>query len=123
MPGFRCPTCDTLGLQLGPSLELPADGRSDEITLQALSCTSCDFLGVAIYEESRRGASESWHHDGMPLCELDHHRLVRDLRACPAPRDRACGCEVHERYNRVEGYSHVGFRLFRQGGPVFPLKR
>ena len=123
MPGFRCPTCDTLGLELGLVLELPADGRSDEITVQALSCTHCDFLGVAIYEESRRGASESWHHDGLPLYELDHARLVRDLRRCPAPRDKRCTCEVHERMNQRQHGNHLGFRLFQQAGPVFPLRR
>ncbi len=74
MARFRCPAGDTLGLDLGPSLELPPDGRSDEITVQGLRCVHCDFLGVALYEESRRGASESWHHDGLPLYQLDHAR-------------------------------------------------
>ncbi len=48
---------------------------------------------------------------------------MRDIRACPAPRDRACTCDVHTRYNRVEDHHHVGFRLFQQAGPVFPLRR
>ena len=53
---FACPECLTKSLKITAKLELPPDSRSDEITVQVVACSRCGFAGVAVYEESRRGA-------------------------------------------------------------------
>ena len=69
---FLCPACDAAGgLKITRRLELPPDSRSDEITLQIVRCRRCNFEGLAIYEESRRGAlgDEAVDHRGyMVIC-------------------------------------------------------
>ena len=64
---FVCPECRGASLEIGPRMQLPSDSRSDDIAVQVLQCARCDFRGVAIYEESRRGASDSWQHFGYHL--------------------------------------------------------
>ncbi len=63
---FKCPECRHSTLKITHSLELGPDNRSDERAIQAIECANCNFKGIAIYEESRRGSldSESWHHNG-----------------------------------------------------------
>ena len=57
---FVCPECHMPGaLRITVSLQLPADSRSDDIALQIVECAHCQFKGIAIYEESRRGPLES----------------------------------------------------------------
>ena len=53
--GLQCPKCMNYTLKIQSSLELPPDSRSDENTIQIIGCGYCDFEGIAIYEESRRG--------------------------------------------------------------------
>lgn len=63
---YTCPGCMKKDLKITHSMELGPDHRSDERSLQTIECSNCGFKGIAVYEESRRGAfdSESWHHDG-----------------------------------------------------------
>ena len=53
---LQCPDCTLYTLQTAISIELPPDSRSDEIALQVVRCSQCGFSGLAVYEESRRGA-------------------------------------------------------------------
>ena len=118
--GFVCPGCNQPGgLAIGKRMELPSDSRSDEITVQLIRCQSCDFRGVAIYEESRRGGldDESIDHRGYKLDKAEWTRLNKLVAACPHPRDPKCGCKSHiqlgwrneyGRWNRLEGFGLGG---------------
>ncbi len=95
---FLCPECSepkSLGIAL--KIELPPDSRSDEITLQVVECYRCGFEGIAVYEESRRGAlgSESFHHIGYRVSKEDLKALRRTIKACPRPTDWRCRCSAH----------------------------
>lgn len=94
---FDCPACDAPKLEISFSLELPPQGDDDEITLQTLKCTACDFHGVAVYRESRQGSlgSESWSHAGYPIEDGPLERLYKALLICPKHRDRRCPCPTH----------------------------
>lgn len=94
---FRCPSCDQPSLEITQSLELPADDQWDEIALQALKCsaTACGFTGIAVYEESRRGAldSECVVHTGYAMSSphIADIQRVAELIQC---KDRAGFAEV-----------------------------
>jgi hypothetical protein len=96
---FRCPDCSGVNsLAILRSIELPADSRSDEITVQITACRSCGFRGLAVYEESRRGAldRESVDHRGYRVDPQTFARYEGMLRRCPSPRDPHCGCKTHQ---------------------------
>jgi hypothetical protein len=88
------------------SLELPADSWWDEITLQALACTRCAFRGLAVYEESRRGAldSEAVNHRGHRVKGDAVTALLAGIAACPAPRDSSCRCAAHAKWGRADTF-------------------
>lgn len=122
--GFKCPECAALqGLQIKASIELPPDSRSDEITLQIVECSRCDFEGIAVYEESRRGGldSESFSHVGYRVTPQTVQELKRIILRCPQPRNPSCECFAHSRlgvkndagrWSGLEGYSYEGeFKL------------
>jgi hypothetical protein len=94
--GFPCPDCAG-ALEIGSSIELGADARSDEIALQLIRCTACAFRGIAVYQESRRGAldEECSEHIGYRLAPPVLERLEGLLAACPRPRDAECSCAAH----------------------------
>ena len=97
---FLCPDCSTAGtLKIVSRLELPPDSRSDEITLQIVQCSRCGFEGIAVYEESRRGAmgGESVDHRGYYVSESDLQELKQQMKKCPSPRNARCACAVHRR--------------------------
>jgi len=98
---FRCPECSgSKTLHITARLELPPDSRSDEITLQVVKCTDCRFAGIAVYEESRRGAldSESIQHTGYRVGADDLKTLQRAIRRCPKPESWGCDCAAHRRF-------------------------
>ena len=78
------------------SIELPPDGRSDEIALQIVKCEACGLRGTAVYEESRRGAADSWHHQGYMTAQTSVNRLSKLIRQCPSPKDARCQCASHQ---------------------------
>ena len=98
---FLCPKCSSphRSLKIRAKIELPPDSRSDEITLQVVECSQCRFAGIAVYEESRRGAlgSESFSHIGYRVSAKDLRALRRMIRQCPEPNNRRCGCPVHQK--------------------------
>lgn len=94
---LQCPECQRASLKIGPRIEIPPDGRSDEIMVQILVCSVCRFAGLGVYQESRRGGldDESVDHVAyrVPPADLKHIRQL--IRACPHPRDRRCQCPSH----------------------------
>jgi hypothetical protein len=102
---FRCPRCQgAQRLAIVRRLELPPDVRSDEITLQVVRCQACGFAGIAVYEESRRGAfgEEHWNHTGYHAPAADVRTVEKDLARCPRPGDADCRCAAHRRYARCD---------------------
>jgi hypothetical protein len=123
---FVCPECSSAGsLRITHSLELPPDSRSDEITLQIVRCVRCGFVGIAVYEESRRGSldDESVDHTGYHASREDVLALQKAISACPAPRNARCRCATHRRLgHRGRSGRWDGLAETRLGAP-FAMKR
>ena len=94
---WLCPDCGNVALSVEQGIELPPNRWSDEIALHTVSCTLCPFRGVAVYEESRRGAlnSESWKHFGYHVTESVHALLRNAIAQCPNPGNWRCRCPAH----------------------------
>ena len=116
---FLCPTCSEKSLRITSKIELPPDSRSDEIALQIVACSQCSFAGIAVYEESRRGAmgSESFDHTGYRVSAEDLAALRKTISRCRQPRNRRCRCSAHRelgsrdgsgRWNGLEGIHREG---------------
>jgi hypothetical protein len=84
-------------LEIIASIQFPPDSRSDDIYLQVVVCGRCGFRGLAVYEESRRGAmdSESWDHTGYRLEPAGLESIVQAIESCPEPNNQACTCSAH----------------------------
>ncbi len=96
---LSCPACtSSSSLKIEQSIELPPDSRSDEIRVQVLRCTSCDFTGVGVYEESRRGSfdSDTFDHYGFFINPSEWQVLSELIKTCPTPRDKRCSCAAHQ---------------------------
>ena len=101
---FLCPKCSTKSLRITSRIELRPDSRSDEIALQIVECSRCGFAGIAIYEESRRGAldSESTDHTGYRVSPDDLIALRKTIKRCPRPSNRRCRCPAHRTLSRKD---------------------
>lgn len=102
---FVCPDCLTPGtLEITLSMQLPSDSRSDDISVQVVECSHCGFQGVAVYEESRRGAldSEAWDHSGYRVAKEDVKALIETMRQCPLPSNDECKCAAHRTLGRTD---------------------
>ena len=90
---FVCPMCKERSLDITHSIELPPE-RYDELTLQVVGCNACGFRGAAIYEESRQGSSDRWHHScfAAPAEVLD--ALAALIESCPKQSERNCSCDA-----------------------------
>jgi len=93
-----CPECSTPdSLHVERGMELPPDQWSDEIYFCIVECASCGFRGVAVFEESRRGALDSECMRSavyrVPAEELS--ALQAAIEHCPTPKDRTCRCLDH----------------------------
>jgi hypothetical protein len=97
---FRCPACAAPALEIGATLELPADADWDEITLQVVTCTGCGLRALAVYRESRHGAldSEMVEHAGWRVNAADFASVAAALERCPRPADADCRCAAHARF-------------------------
>jgi len=101
-------------------LELPPDGMSDEATLQVVECERCNARFGAVYEESRRGRSELWHHFFVLSERASVDALERIMRACPTPTDAECACRVHLALGRggaVQRAQELEEELFAPAAP------
>jgi len=95
---FQCPSCEQRGgLRIAQAIELPPDSRSDEIALQIVCCDRCDFAGIAVYQESRRGTldSESFDHTGYRVSVAALKQVRATISRCSKPRDPRCTCAAH----------------------------
>ena len=122
---FFCPECGSGSLEIARRMEFPSDCRSDEIALQIVECPGCQFLGVAVYEESRRGAldSESVDHRGYRAKREDIELLVRAMEQCPEPENPKCQCPSHRFLGETKPQGQwqrwIGLRIGHEG--TFPL--
>ncbi|MFN2214799.1 MAG: hypothetical protein ACK2UE_17145 [Anaerolineales bacterium] len=98
---FQCPQCSQSSLKIVKSIELAPDSRSDEISLQVVRCQDCKYEGLAVYEESSRGAldAESIDHYGYSV----NREMLREIKSlisrCPQPRNARCDCSSHQKLN------------------------
>jgi hypothetical protein len=95
---LNCPVCSIdRSLKIVLAMALPPDNRSDDIILQVVRCSQCGFRGLAVYQESRRGAldSESWEHIAYQVPTSDVKAISSVIRSCPAPKDQRCQCAAH----------------------------
>jgi hypothetical protein len=114
---FRCPHCAaSSGLEITDTIELPPDPQRDEMTFQVVACKACDFSGLAMYTESRRGAldAEAWEHTGYLASQEEVRQVRQAIRTCPRPMDSDCTCEAHKTMNERAGTA--------QRNPVFKLR-
>ena len=95
---FICPSCERATLEIVASLELGPDDSSDENQLQAIRCAGCSFTGVAVYEESRRGSDDAWHHYAYPIPAEAYDELAGRLLSCADPHSSGCDCAAHAFY-------------------------
>jgi len=100
---LRCPKCKAGALKVVAALELGPDKRSDEVAFQVVACTACGFEGVAVYEESRRGAldDESWSHTAWAADDSAIAAARRLIASCRRPRYATCTCPAHARARGV----------------------
>jgi len=100
---FVCPQCLTPGsLEIVLKIELPPDERSDEVAVQVVQCKrlSCGFRGLALYEESRRGAMDSVNHIGYRAGRQQVKQIEELIAACPEPDNHSCDCASHALLSR-----------------------
>ncbi len=107
-----CPDCAGRSLMIAKSIELGSDRDYDETSFQAIQCVKCNMVGVSLYQESRRGAEDSWQHFGHRMEETNFNLLLKQLTKCSYPRQHKCNCEAH-----------VYFGAKKDNGALHPLDR
>jgi hypothetical protein len=121
---FRCLECSQgKPLRITGRIELAPDARSDEISLQIIHCSTCGFQGLAVYEESSRGAlgSESVDHYGY-AADSSAIQAVRSLiKQCPAPGNANCKCASHQELNRLDPSGRWIKPGYKPGLRTFPI--
>ena len=120
---FICPSCRKATLEIVASLEMGPDDSSDEIQIQAIRCSRCDLTGVAVYEESRRGSDDAWHHFGYPISSDAYDELAARLLSCSTPHESDCDCAAHAFYRVTkDGYWRGVDRLPIDRNQMFDLE-
>lgn len=122
---FKCPQCSTNNsLRIIQSIELAADARSDEISLQIVYCSSCNFEALAVYEESRRGSLSSDAVDHYCYAAARNIiQLTRTLiRQCPDRKVAGCECASHVKLNLRDISGRWIPPGFEAGMPRYPLE-
>ena len=102
--GLICPQCHDANMKISSKIELPPDNRSDEIAVQILTCSKCNFQGIAVYEESRRGSfdNDSFSHQGYFVAS-DLLNDVKDvINQCKNPRNSSCQCKGHRFFKTID---------------------
>jgi hypothetical protein len=95
--GLVCPKCSETNMKIVSQIQLPPDSRSDEVSVQILKCKKCNFKGLAVYEESRRGPldDESIHHRVFNVSETLLREIKEKISLCPTPKKINCKCMTH----------------------------
>ena len=83
------------------AMELGPDDFSDERSVQIVECRGCGFVGVGLYEESRRGSGERVHHAAYDTTVTPMYQST--IRECPTPRQAGCRCFAHQLMRRSVG--------------------
>ena len=104
---FVCPACNNKTLRIVKSIELGSDSRDDEYSLQAIECGQCNCVGVSTYQESRRGAEESWDHLGHTMDRTDYESFLQQLGKCTSPTKAKCSCEAHRSFGVKNEYGRL----------------
>jgi hypothetical protein len=102
---FICPQCLRAdSLHTKAAIELRSDNRSDEISMQLVSCLACDFTGLIVYEESRRGALDSENYDlqGWHVDPKTYRDLMDQMNGCVVSSNSRCECETHRRFGQQD---------------------
>lgn len=123
---FQCPSCtNKKSLKIIESIELPPDSRSDEISLQVVRCITCNYLGLAVYEESSRGAlgSESVDHYGYLADQKISKTVQSMIMRCPKPRNAKCECATHQELNNRDKSSRWLRPGLEPGQQTYPMKK
>ena len=122
---FECPRCSQIdSLAIVESIELPSDVRSDDIALQILECEACGFRGLAVYEESRRGAleSEAWEHTGYWASKALVASVHAAILCCPDPVHSDCQCPSHRKFGQVDDQGRWQIPEGIRGEISFPMR-
>jgi hypothetical protein len=122
---FRCPQCLTCNsLEITLSIELLPDRRTDEISLQVVSCSACNFRGLAVYEEARhaRSDAESWAHIGYWVSPDAVESVSAAIRSCPNPFDSRCTCASHIGLGEQDVYGKWRGLLELERGHTFKMR-
>jgi hypothetical protein len=122
---FECPQCSVIkSLRITSSIELAADARSDEISLQIVYCSSCKFEALAVYEESRRGSlsSDAVDHYCYPAARNTIQATRGLIRHCPNPKNARCQCASHEKLNQRDPTGRWITPGFETGMERYPMK-
>jgi hypothetical protein len=107
------------------SLHLPSDNRSDDIVLQVVECTECSFQGIAVYEESRRGAleREAWDHTGYRMDSATVDSVAVLINSCPQPFSAGCQCNAHKLLGRSDARGRWRGLVGMVYDESFPMER
>ena len=123
--GFVCPDCLRQGsLQIVQSIQLAPDVRSDDIVVQTIACNQCAFRGLAVYEESKRGAldAEGWQHTGYRVPQPAIQTVAAAIGQCPDPKNAACRCATHGRLGQTDDGGRWSGLADVQGATTFPMR-
>jgi hypothetical protein len=104
---FRCPQCHQPdSLQITDSIDLSPDRHQDEIVLQVVGCSACNFRGLAVYAESRHASldRDDFEHTGYWVSPDAISNILTAINACPEPRNPHCKCAVHTRLGEKDVY-------------------
>lgn len=71
-----CPDCNNASLEIIEKFEMGPNDYADENAYQLLQCSLCSTNAVGVYDESRRGAQDSFHHSGYRIDD----KALRKLR-------------------------------------------
>ena len=122
---LQCPDCKAEGsLEIRRALHLQKDPCENEVTLQVIECRACQFSGLAVFEEGRRGAGDTrvWKHTGYRLSEADLMEVRELIFACPKPLDPSCDCLSHKQFSVCNDRGEwVGLDCFDTVGS-FPIR-
>jgi hypothetical protein len=109
--GLICPKCSDTNMKITSQIQLPPDSRSDEVSVQILKCKKCNFEGLAVYEESRRGSlnDESIHHRGYKVSKTLLKEAKEKITHCPTPKNSKCKCST---YIQLKKKNNLGRTMF-----------